>query len=120
MRGREVSALFEAMEQKNSYLLELHKINMSELARLAEGCIDNLEDFYYSRELLLNAINKLDDEIFQDNWNKNLKISALHKQKLAELLNLKKQMVLSILDQDLTIISLIGKIKNGQILQAAS
>ena len=60
---REVRSLFEMLEQKNSYLLEFHKINTEEMDRLAEGCADHLEDFYYSRELLLNAIDKLDKRI---------------------------------------------------------
>jgi len=120
MNQQEVYSLFEALEKKNSYLLEFHKINMNELDRLAEGSMDNLENFYYSRELLLSAINKLDDTISQNNLDKNLKISKNQKQKLMEILNLKRKMVLSILDQDLTIMSLIDKIKNGDLKFIAS
>ena len=108
---REVILLFEALEQKNSYLLEFHKINMDELSRLAEGCIDNLENFYYSRELLLNAINKLDSQLSKNHIDSDLQINKPEKKKLVDILNLKRKMVMSILEQDLTIMSLIDRIK---------
>lgn len=116
----EVVSLFEALEKKNSYLLEFHKINMNELKRLSEGCVENLENFYYSRELLLNAINKLDGQISGENWNKNLRIDKNQKQKLVDILKLKKEMVMSILDQDLKIISLLDTIKKDNTKDIAS
>ena len=110
--------LFQLLEQKNSYLLEFHKINMEELSRLAEGCINNLENFYYSREILLNAIHKLDREISK-NKIETLQVNKQEKQKLIDILNLKRKMVLSILDQDLAIISLIGQLKKSNIKDIA-
>ena len=117
---KEAFSLFEILEQKNSYLLEFHKINMDELDRLAEGCIDNLEKFYYSREFLLNAIHKLDDRISQNNLDENLKVNKIQKNKLIDILNLKRKMVMSILDQDLAIISLVDQIKKRNIKTIAS
>ena len=108
----EAVSLFQLLEQKNSYLLEFHKINMDELKRLAEGSLNNLENFYYSREILLNAINKLDHKIFKNNME-SLKINKQGKKKLIDILNLKRKMVLSILDQDLAIISLIDQLKKS-------
>ena len=117
---KEAFSLFEILEQKNSYLLEFHKINMDELDRLAEGCIDNLENFYYSREFLLNAIHKLDDRISQNNLDEDLKVNKTQKKRLIDILNLKRKMVMSILDQDLTIISLVDQIKKRNIKTIAS
>ena len=113
-------SLFETLNKKNSYLLEFHKINMNELDRLAEGCIDNLENFYYSRELLLNAINKLDNKISLKNLDENLKVNKTDKKRLTDILNLKRKMVMSILDQDLTIISLVDKIKKESRIKAVA
>lgn len=104
-------SLFQLLEQKNSYLLEFHKINMDELKRLSEGSIDNLENFYYSREILLNAIKKLDDKT--SSKIKSLKVNKQEKKKLIDILNLKRKMILSILDQDLVIISLIDQLKQS-------
>ncbi len=111
--SKKVIALLELLEQKNSYLLEFHKINIDEINRLHQGCIDNLENFYYSRELLLNAIDKLDHKFSEkDTSGDFLKANKAEKKKLLEILKLKKDMVLSILDQDLVIISLIEKLQN--------
>ena len=111
---REVLSVFEILEQKNSYLLEFHKINTDEIQRLSEGRIDNLENFYYSRELLLNAISRLDCKIAEDNTSKGLAVNPAEKQKLLELLTLKRNMVISIVDQDMTIISLVEKLHQGK------
>ena len=111
-------SLFELLEQKNSYLLEYHKINMDELRRLEEGSINNLENFYYSREILLNAINKLDHKI-SENQIKSLEVNKRGKKKLIDILNLKRKMVLSILDQDLTIISLVDQLKKSNLEEIA-
>ena len=110
---REVQSLFEMLEQKNSYLLEFHKINNEEMDRLAGGCSDNLETFYYSRELLLNAIDKLDRKILEKEKKPVQQVEASDKKKLQEILSLKNNMVLSILDQDLTILSLVEKLNKN-------
>ena len=117
---REVFSIFETLEKKNSYLLEFHKINMEELGRLAQGSLKNLENFYYSREILLNAISHLDDKISLNDLKKNIKINKKEKKKLLDILNLKRKMVMSILDQDLTIISLVDKLKKEGIKAVAS
>ena len=115
----EAISLFCLLEQKNSYLLEFHKLNMDELNLLANGRIDHLEDFYYSRELLLNAISKLDIQISEDEIE-NTKVNNNQKKKLVDILNLKRKMVMSILDQDLAIISLVNELKRGKIADLAS
>ena len=112
---KDIFSLFEVLEQKNAYLLEFHKINMHELNRLAEGRIDNLENFYYSRELLLDAICDLDHKISSEShFAKDVRIDETQKKKLLDILNLKRNMVISILDQDLAIISLVDQIKQGK------
>lgn len=118
---KELFLLFEILEKKNFYLLEFHKINMAELRQLTtKGNVDNLENFYYSRELLLNAINKLDSQISTNKLIKNLKINKKEKRRLMDILNLKREMVMSILEQDLTILSLVDQIKNRNIQTIAS
>lgn len=117
---KEIFSLFNTLEQKNSYLLEFHKINMEELNRLADGCMDNLENFYYSREMLLNAINKLDSKLSKKQWIQALKVDKKEKKKLIDIFHFKRKMVMSILDQDLAIISLVDKIKKHNTKAIAS
>ena len=109
----ESGSLFNLLEQKNSYLLEYHKLNIDELRKLADGRMDHLEDFYYSRELLLNAISRLDVKISK-NTIESLEVNKSQKKKLVDILNLKRKMVMSILDQDLAIISLVNELKKGK------
>ena len=116
----ETVSLFDLLEKKNSYLLEFHKINTQELKRFAKGCFDHLEDFYYSRELLLNAIHKLDDKLSQNPIREIRGIQKSEKKKLTDILNLKRKMIMSILDQDLTILSLINQLKESSIKDIAS
>ena len=115
---KETFSLFDVLEQKNSYLLEFHKINMEELNRLAEGSLDNLENFYYSREILLNAISKLDHKLSTKEWDKPLKMDKEKKKKLLDIFYFKRKMVMSILDQDLVIISLVDRIKKNKPAKA--
>ena len=116
---KEVQSLFEMLERKNSYLLEFHKINNEEMDRLAKGRAEGLEDFYYSRELLLNAIDRLDKKIRDREKRPGGAVGLPEKKKLKlkKILSLKKNMVLSILDQDLAIISLVEKINTGKSLK---
>ncbi|MBC6415743.1 MAG: hypothetical protein GDA46_05050 [Bdellovibrionales bacterium] len=109
----EAVSLFNLLEQKNSYLLEYHKLNVNELDRLAKRRVENLEDFYYSRELLLDAISKVDTKISK-NKIENLDVNKKQKKRLVSILNLKRKMVMSILDQDLTILSLVNELKKGK------
>ena len=116
----ETVSLFDLLEKKNSYLLEFHKINTEELKRFSEGCFDRLEDFYYSREILLNAIHKLDDSLSQKPIGQIKEIQKSEKKKLTDILNLKRKMVMSILDQDLKILSLMNQLKENNIKDIAS
>lgn len=115
----EVQSLFNLLEEKNSYLLEFHKINNNEIERLIKGHQDNLENFYYSRELLLNAIDRLDSQIAKEEKNACFEAQKEEKKKLKEILHLKRNMVLSILDQDLTIISLVDRLNQKNKKPAA-
>ena len=107
--GKEVVTLLEILEQRNSYLLEFHKINVNEMDRLNEGCIDNFENFYYSREILLNAIDRIDNKLSRYN---DVQANPEEKKKLEEILRMKRDMTSSILDQDLVIMSLVEELKN--------
>ena len=118
--NKELFSLFNVLEQKNSYLLEFHKINMEELNRLAEGYVDNLENFYHTREILLKAIHKLDNKLSKKKWNHSLKVDKEKKKKLIDIFYFKRKMVMSILDQDLAIISLVDKIKKKDTKEIAS
>ena len=73
--------------------------------------LHNLENFYYSRELLLNAIARLDEKIAQEKLPPGkADLPEEDKHRMKNLLLCKRTMILSILDQDLAIISLVEKL----------
>ena len=111
---KETESLFKILEQKNSYLVEFHKINTKEIELLTKGSLDNLENFYYSRELLLNAIERIDKRISDKRMLSDSSITKTERKKLEEILKSKKNMVLSILNQDLAIFSLVEKNEKSQ------
>ena len=113
--AKEVAEIFNLLERKNSYLLEFHKINNKEIMQLSRGCIQNLENFYYSRELLLNAINRLDKQFKDKNFSRSCEMNSQEKKKLSEMLKLKNNMIQSILNQDVTILSLVDKLNEGKL-----
>ena len=115
MEKVEFLEILDLLERKNSYLLEFHKINNKEISRLSKGCIRNLENFYYSRELLLNAIGRLDSRCNYEEFSKRCKVNFKEKEKLSHIFKLKDDMVRSILDQDVVILSLVDKLHEGKL-----
>ena len=115
MEKMEFLDIFDLLERKNSYLLEFHKINNKEISRLSTGCIRNLENFYYSRELLLNAIDRLNNRCNYKELSRKCKVNLKEKEKLSHIFKLKDDMVRSILDQDVVILSLVDKLHEGKL-----
>ena len=104
----DVKSLFCLLEEKNDCLLKFHKLNNSEIGRLSDGCQDNLEKFYHAREALLNAIDKVDKRIAAEEKAARFEARKEEKKKLKKILRLKRDLALSILDQDLVILSLMN------------
>ena len=107
----DVKSLFCLLEKKNDCLLKFHKLNNSEIGRLTCGCQDNLDNFYHAREALLAAIDKADKRIAAEEKAARFEARKEEKKKLKKLLRLKRDLVLSILDQDLVILSLMNGLR---------
>ena len=104
----DVKALFHLLEKKNRCLLKFHKLNNDEIERLTAGCQDNLDNFYHDREALLSAIDQVDKRIAEEEKPARFEAQTAEKKRLKKILRLKRDMVLSILDQDLVILSLMS------------
>lgn len=109
--------IFQLLEKKNDYLLEFHKLNTSEIEKLIQNKESNFEDFYYLREIILNAISRLDAEFSSRNTEieSTTQVGQIHKKRLTDLLTFRKKMVFSILEQDATIFSLCDKLNKNSI-----
>ena len=114
-----VYQLFKMLDKKNSYLREFYDVNAREIKRLVRGEFDKLETFYYSRELILNAIERIDKQLKTNKLIQEPSISNQDRIRLKEIFKLKQNMVLSILDQDMAIFSMVEKGENQTELKKA-
>ena len=120
-RGMEVVSvkqMIDLLNKKNSYLVDFQKINNEELTRMHQDNFSNLEAFYYSRELILNAMDKIDQTLGKCKLDQLDDVCELSKQQVLELLKKKKQFIHLIVDQDMKIheilnasVSSLGKAK---------
>ena len=108
-----MDSLFRLLEERNSRLKELYKINALEMKRLSQGRTGNLKKFCFVREQLLQAIARADEKIASaPPPSKPSRLSRQDKNKIKNLLLLKRAVILSILDQDIAIISLVEDISS--------
>lgn len=108
-----MDSLFRLLEERNARLKELYKINALEMKRLSQGRTGNLKKFCFVRERLLYAIARADKKIASAaEAAKPSRLSRQDKNKIKNLLLLKRAVILSILDQDIAIISLVEDISS--------
>ena len=95
--------MIELLSKKNSYLIEFQKLNKEELSRIEMSNFQNLEAFYLDREILLNAVDRIDRELGDYKLEDFMDISEDSKKKIIYLLKNKRQFLLRILNQDMHI-----------------
>ena len=108
MKNASIKHMIELLGQKNSYLIEFQKLNKEELVRIKNGEYQNLEAFYYDRELLLNAIDKVDEKLGHYKVEDFTDVSEESKRKVIYLLRNKRQFLMHILNQDMQIHEQLG------------
>ncbi len=108
MKNASVTYMIELLSKKNSYLIEFQKLNKEELGRLKNSNFQNLEDFYYDREILLNAISRIDQELSHYKVEDFKDVSEESKRKIIYLLRNKRQFLVYILNQDMQIHEQLG------------
>ena len=99
------------LNQKNHYLEKFYSLNEREILNFSQGNFDNLENFYQTREKLLELIKYLDAEIDQTQQEDHL-IQDIHRKQIRELLAVKEEYVNRILAQDLEVLQCIEKTKS--------
>ena len=109
--------IIDLLKQKNSLLENFLTLNENQLADLHEGIFDHLDQFYHSRDSLLDMIKILDSEVdyFASSpdtpeFSQEMKTTA-HKELVK-----KDDLVKVIVAQDLQIISLIES-KKSEIIK---
>ena len=98
--------IIELLKQKNNYLSQFKKINAFECHRLQSGDYSHIEQFYYSRQIILDAIDNIDTSLKE--YRADRKASEEDKQTIRDLLNEKRKITFHILRQDMVIHSYIN------------
>ena len=101
--------IIEMLTEKNQCLEKFYRLNESELENFSAGTFDNIENFYATREGLLDIIKKVDEMIETSNSSTDDvgPISAEDKKNILSALQYKNDLVNRILEQDLRILSAI-------------
>lgn len=109
------------LEDKNSYLEKFIALNTIKLTKLSKSEFEDLEEFRESRENILNIIKHIDTLIEARTLELDPQsIPQSIKEKIAELLTEKDELVHTILSQDLEIMQIIDVAKSQIILELQS
>ena len=110
--------IIQLLTDRNLHLEKFAQLNESEMLRFDDGNFDNLENFYKSREGILNLVGCIDRLIEETECDPVLPDSQ--KRLVLKLLAEKNDIVTEILSQDLQILSLIEQAKSGIIRELTS
>jgi len=100
--------VIDLLKQKNNYLSQFEKMNVFECRRLQSGDYSHIEQFYYSRQIILDAIENIDNSL---KTYRVQKVSEENKKTILNLLNEKRKITLSILRQDIIIHSYLNDLQ---------
>lgn len=104
-----MSCIVELLEEKNQHLEKFFRLNEMELYNLSENNFENLENFYSSRECILDLVGTVDRRLNDLNSGivSSEEITLENKKNIIKLLSYKNDLVQKILAQDLQILSII-------------
>lgn len=113
--------LVELLDEKNQYLEKFFELNESELHCFADGNFDNVENFYQSREKILDIVRCIDalvdDEV---SGIPEAMVTAGIRAEIRELMDHKDRMAKEILAQDLRLLAAIEDEKSNIIRELKS
>ncbi|GIL16780.1 MAG: hypothetical protein BroJett040_05310 [Oligoflexia bacterium] len=107
--------IINLLNQKNHYLEKFYTLNETELLNFSKANFDNLENFYQTREKLLEIIRYLDSEIDACQSEAAVAVTAELRRDMKEALAIKDEYVNRILAQDLEVLSCIEVEKSNII-----
>ncbi len=114
MTKRLISLVYE----KNHYLEKFYALNEAELKNFMSGQFDNLENFYQTRERILEVIRYVDSEIekaHDQTVRTGVQIETNSRQELKKAMRIKDEYVERIIQQDLEMLACIDRAKTDII-----
>ena len=106
--------VIDLLKQKNNYLSQFEKISSLECHRLQSGDYSHLEQFYYSRQVILDAIENIDIHLKRHSVQS---ISEIEKKKVLGLLQKKRKITWAILQTDFLIHSYLNDSQNKDVVE---
>ena len=106
--------VIDLLRQKNNYLIQFAKISSLECHRLQSGNYKHIEQFYYSRQVILDAIENIDIHLKRYSVQS---VSEVDKKTVRELLQEKRKIARDILQTDLLIHSYLNNSQNKGIVE---
>ena len=106
--------VIDLLKQKNNYLSQFKKISSLECHRLQSGDYSHLEQFYYSRQVILDAIENID--IHLKKYAVQF-VSETEKKTVRGLLQKKRKITWAILQIDFLIHSYLNDSKSKDIVE---
>jgi len=105
------------LKERNKFLAKFSALNIAEMNRITNGNFENIDEFYTTREGLLEIIKQIEGMIekrlsFLGDFS-NVSVSI--KKLVSSLLKERDELVGQILNQDLEILSCIDQAKNSII-----
>ncbi len=112
-----MTRIITLLNEKNHYLEKFYSLNEVELVNFAQGQFENIEDFYQTRERILEVLKYVDSQIEKINDEANVlaTITEDDRQKVRESLRIKDQFVTRIIEQDIQVLACIEMAKNSII-----
>lgn len=109
--------LVELLDEKNEYLNKFYDLNEKEILNIEDNNFENLENFYTTRECLLQMIAIIDKRIdsMQSGVVSGDTLEQIEKDRIKACLDKKNNIVQAILNQDLLILSKIEGEKSNII-----
>lgn len=109
--------IISLLQEKNHYLEKFYSLNETELVNFSIGNFDSLENFYNTRERILEIIKYLDAQLDQENSAASdfNGINSEDRRQVAEAMRTKDEYVSRIIEQDLEVLSCIEAAKSNII-----
>ena len=115
--------LITLVYEKNHYLEKFYSLNEKELSRFLSGNFDNLEEFYQTREKILEMIRYVDlqiDKSHNDMVRVGTELDDMAKREFKKAMKIKDEYVERIVQQDLDVLACIDRAKTEIIRELQS
>ena len=109
--------IISLLQEKNHYLEKFYALNETEIVNFSLGKFDNLENFYNTRERILEILKYIDGQI--DLVNTEMadlnQFSSEDRRQVKEAMSIKDEYVGRIIEQDLEVLAFIETAKSNII-----